>query len=50
MTLDVVVRAYHRGATAEEIVQDWPILELSDVYLSGPRVLLEARFRVGAVS
>ena len=32
VTLDVVVRAFHRGATAEEIVQDWPSLQLPDVY------------------
>jgi uncharacterized protein (DUF433 family) len=32
VTLDMVVRAFNRGATAEEIVQDFPSLELSDVY------------------
>jgi uncharacterized protein (DUF433 family) len=32
VTLDLVVRAFHRGATAEEIVQDYPSLRLSDVY------------------
>jgi len=32
VTLDLVVRAFHRGATAEEIVQDFPSLSLSDVY------------------
>src|SRR5438067_13907716 len=32
VTLDLVVRAFHRGATAEEIVQKFPSLELSDVY------------------
>ena len=32
VTLDLVVRAFNRGATAEEIVQDWPTLQLSDVY------------------
>jgi uncharacterized protein (DUF433 family) len=32
VTLDVVVRAFNRGATAEEIVQDFPTLQLSDVY------------------
>lgn len=32
VTLDLVVRAFHRGATAEEIVQAFPSLELSDVY------------------
>jgi len=32
VTLDLVVRAFNRGATAEEIVQDFPSLHLSDVY------------------
>src|SRR5580658_5193296 len=32
VTLDVVVRAFNRGATAEEIVQKFPSLELPDVY------------------
>jgi uncharacterized protein (DUF433 family) len=32
VTLDVVVRAFQRGATAEEIVQAFPSLELSEVY------------------
>ena len=32
VTLDLIVRAFHRGATAEEIVQDWPSLQLPDVY------------------
>jgi uncharacterized protein (DUF433 family) len=32
VTLDGVVHAFDRGATAEEIVQDWPSLDLSDVY------------------
>jgi uncharacterized protein (DUF433 family) len=32
VTLDLVVRAFNRGATAEEIVQKFPSLELSDVY------------------
>src|ERR1700690_1752742 len=32
VTLDLVVRAFDRGATAEEIVQKLPSLELSDVY------------------
>lgn len=27
-----MVRAFNRGATAEEIVQDYPSLQLSDVY------------------
>jgi hypothetical protein len=30
--LDLVVRAFNRGATAEEIVQKFTTLELSDVY------------------
>ena len=32
MALDLVVRAFNRGATVEEIVQKFPTLELSDVY------------------
>jgi uncharacterized protein (DUF433 family) len=32
VTLDLVVRAFERGATAEEIVQDFPSLDLGDVY------------------
>jgi uncharacterized protein (DUF433 family) len=32
VTLDLVVRAFQRGATAEEIVQAFPSLELCDVY------------------
>jgi uncharacterized protein (DUF433 family) len=32
VTLDLVVRAFNRGATAEEIAQDFPSLELSDIY------------------
>ena len=32
VTLDIVVRAFNRGATAEEIVQEFPSLQLSDVY------------------
>jgi len=32
VTLDLLVRAFNRGATAEEIVQKFPSLELSDVY------------------
>jgi uncharacterized protein (DUF433 family) len=32
VTLDLVVRAFNRGATAEEILQKFPSLELSDVY------------------
>jgi uncharacterized protein (DUF433 family) len=32
VTLDLVVRAFHRGATAEEIAQKFPSLELADVY------------------
>ena len=32
VTLDLVARAFNRGATAEEIVQKFPSLELSDVY------------------
>jgi hypothetical protein len=32
VTLDTVVGAFERGATAEEIVQRYPVLRLSDVY------------------
>ncbi len=32
VTLDLIVRAFNRGATAEEIAQDFPSLELSDIY------------------
>jgi uncharacterized protein (DUF433 family) len=32
VTLDLVIHAFHRGATAEEIVQRFPSLELPDVY------------------
>jgi uncharacterized protein (DUF433 family) len=32
VTLDMVIRAFNRGATAEEIVEDFPVLELPDVY------------------
>jgi uncharacterized protein (DUF433 family) len=32
VTLDVIIGAFSRGATAEEIVQQYPALELADVY------------------
>jgi len=32
VTLDVIVRAFDRGATAEEIVQEYSSLRLGDVY------------------
>ncbi len=32
VTLDLVVRAFNRGATAEEIVQSFPTPQLPDVY------------------
>ena len=32
VTLDTVVTAFGRGATAEEIVQQYPSLDLADVY------------------
>ncbi len=32
VTLALVVRAFERGASAEEIVQDFPSLRLCDVY------------------
>src|SRR4030095_8051013 len=32
VTLDTIVRAFRRGATAEEIAQQYPSLSLSDIY------------------
>jgi uncharacterized protein (DUF433 family) len=32
VSLDTVVHAFKEGATAEEIVQDYPTLKLADVY------------------
>jgi uncharacterized protein (DUF433 family) len=32
LSLDIVVGAFQRGATAEEIVQDYPPVSLPDVY------------------
>lgn len=32
VTLDLIARAFNRGATAEEIAQDYPSLQLSDIY------------------
>lgn len=32
VTLDTVIMAFHEGATAEEIVQQYPALQLADVY------------------
>ncbi len=32
VTLDTIVTAFQAGATAEEIVQQYPSLELADVY------------------
>lgn len=32
VTLDTVVRAFQNGATAEEILQGYPSLDLADVY------------------
>jgi uncharacterized protein (DUF433 family) len=32
VTLDAVAYAFERGATAEEIVQQYPVLPLADVY------------------
>lgn len=32
VTLDLVVRAFNRGATPEEIAQDFPSLRLPDIY------------------
>jgi uncharacterized protein (DUF433 family) len=32
VSLDIVVAAFQQGASAEEIVQAWPTLDLGDVY------------------
>ena len=32
LPLETVVRAFHQGATPEEIAQDFPSLQLADVY------------------
>jgi uncharacterized protein (DUF433 family) len=32
VTLDTILAAFHEGATAEEIVQQYPSLNLADVY------------------
>src|SRR5437762_10753710 len=32
VTLDVLIDAFNQGATAEEIVQQYPALDLADVY------------------
>ncbi len=32
VTLDTIAAAFERGATAEEIVQQYPVLPLADVY------------------
>jgi uncharacterized protein (DUF433 family) len=32
VTLDLVVRAFNRGATPENIAQDFPSLQLADIY------------------
>ncbi|MBI4325241.1 MAG: DUF433 domain-containing protein [Chloroflexi bacterium] len=32
VTLDTVAEAFHEGATAEEVVQQYPSLSLADVY------------------
>jgi uncharacterized protein (DUF433 family) len=32
VSLDLVVAAFQQGASAEEIVQAWPTLDLGDVY------------------
>lgn len=42
VTLDIVVRAFNQGATAGEIVQEFPSLQLPDVY-QGDRLLFKAQ-------
>jgi uncharacterized protein (DUF433 family) len=32
VTLDTIVAAFHEGATAEEIVQQYPSVQLADIY------------------
>lgn len=32
LPLDTIIFAFHQGATAEEIVQRFPVVELADVY------------------
>lgn len=32
VTLDTIVAAFHAGATPEQLVQDFPTLDLGDVY------------------
>jgi uncharacterized protein (DUF433 family) len=32
VTLESVIADYHRGATPEEIVHDYPVLKVADVY------------------
>jgi uncharacterized protein (DUF433 family) len=32
VTLELIVRAFNSGATAEDIAQDYPTLQLSDIY------------------
>ena len=32
VSLDIVVAAFHAGATAEEIARDYPSLRLADIY------------------
>ena len=32
VTLDLIVRAFNRGATPEEIAQDFPTVQLADIY------------------
>ena len=46
MTLDTVVRAFHDGASAEEIAEEYGSLDLADVYqVIGYYLKNEAEFR-----
>lgn len=36
VTLDTIVRAFQRGATAEEIAQDYSAVSLPDIYAVSP--------------
>src|SRR5215470_8610969 len=42
VTLDTVIAAFADGATAEEIVQQYPSLHLADVYGSCPILMIVA--------
>jgi len=43
VTLDTVVSAFYEGATPEEITQQYPSLELGDVYYCSRLLLASSR-------